>query len=65
MRSTTEMELEVGVVRMTWCECEHCAAMGPRLITVVRNNREYVSNLRTQCCGIRKARERWEDEGVD
>jgi len=62
MQSRKEMELEVDTVRVTWCVCERCAALGPRLITLVRNNREYASSLRPECCHVRKPREWREDE---
>lgn len=44
MRSIGERNLELGAVKVTCCVCEHLRVpLGPRLITVVRN--EYVSKL--------------------
>ncbi len=53
MHTLRGMELEVDVVKVTWCACERCAALGPRLITLIRNNREYTSSLRADCCRVR------------
>jgi hypothetical protein len=54
MRSRNNMELEIEAITVTWCACPHCAAMGPRFITLVRNDREVITRLRSECCGDTK-----------
>ena len=53
MRPPAGIELDFDTVRVTWCVCEHCAALGPKLITLVRKNRQYTSNPHAECCGGR------------
>ncbi len=50
MRSLKEMELPIKAMRVTWCICESCGAMGPRFITGVRNDRTFLTRLRRECC---------------
>jgi hypothetical protein len=37
-------------IKVTWCTCERCLAMGPRSVTLVKNGREKTLNLRGDCC---------------
>ena len=62
MRSHKETELEIDGVRVTWCPCERCAAVGPRLITLVRNSRAYTSRLQADCCRVKRPLELRDEE---
>ena len=56
MQSPMEIELEFDAVRVAWCMCERCGALGPKLTTLVRNDREYRSSLQSGCCGAWSSR---------
>jgi hypothetical protein len=46
------------VVTVIWRRCERCAALGPRLITLVRRHVEDATQeIRTSCCTRLRARE--------
>ena len=50
MHSSKGMELQDEAVKITWCTCEMCSAVGPRSLTLVKNQREYKLELSSQCC---------------
>jgi hypothetical protein len=62
MRSHKDMDLKVEATTVIWCACEHCGAMGPRRITVIRGSREYTLSLPDSCC-MRTAD--WSARGVE
>ena len=43
-------EIHDDAVKLTWCACELCNSAGPRLMTLVKNDREYTVELRNNCC---------------
>jgi hypothetical protein len=45
MNASKELEFEAQAVKITWCACERCNAVGPRYMTVVRNRHEYTVQL--------------------
>ena len=51
MHFSKAMDLRDGAVKVTWCACERCLAVGPRTMTMVRNGRAREVSLRTDCCG--------------
>ncbi len=56
-------EFEAQAVKVTWCACERCNAVGPRQMTVVKNKREYSVTLQFECCGeTRRRKSFWCDE---
>jgi hypothetical protein len=50
MHSAIGLELQDQAVKITWCSCELCSAVGPRSMTLVRNHHEYKLELSSQCC---------------
>ncbi len=56
MHPQRDMEFEAEAVKVTWCACERCNAIGPRQMTVVRNRREYSVTLRFECCAPARGR---------
>jgi hypothetical protein len=51
MYTSKELELDPEAVKITWCACEVCNALGPRYMTVVRNQFEYTVQLNDHCPG--------------
>jgi hypothetical protein len=51
MHSLKAMNLRGEAVKVTWCACERCLALGPHTMTLVRNGRAREVALRTDCCG--------------
>jgi hypothetical protein len=51
MHASKELELDAEAVKITWCGCEVCNAVGPRYMTVVRNRHEYTVQLNDHCRG--------------
>jgi hypothetical protein len=45
MHASKELDLDAEAVRITWCACERCNAVGPRFMTVIRNRHEYTVQL--------------------
>jgi hypothetical protein len=55
MQTPAKMEFTEGAVKVTWCMCEHCAALGPHLVTVVRKHGgEQTQTLEPYCCESRR-----------
>jgi hypothetical protein len=52
MHSSNELELKDEAVKLTWCACELCNAVGPRFMTLVKNHHEYTVELSSQCCDL-------------
>ena len=52
MRLQEGISLDTDTVRVTWCTCDKCAALGPQRITVIRHGREYLRTLRAECCDV-------------
>jgi hypothetical protein len=50
MHSRKGLELQAAAVRITWCTCELCSAVGPRSMTLVKNRHEYQLELDSRCC---------------
>jgi hypothetical protein len=50
MHSSKELDLHDEAVKLTWCACELCNAVGPRYMTLVKNHHEYTVDLSSQCC---------------
>jgi hypothetical protein len=51
MQASKELELDPESVKITWCVCEVCNALGPRYMTVVRNRHEVTVQLNDHCRG--------------
>jgi hypothetical protein len=51
MHSSNGLELQDEAIKITWCTCELCSAVGPRSMTLVKNQHEYRLELSSQCCG--------------
>jgi hypothetical protein len=47
-----QKELLDSAVKITWCMCARCLAVGPRTMTLNRNGHEYTVSLHTECCDI-------------
>jgi hypothetical protein len=43
-------ELNDESVKVTWCACENCSSVGPRIVTLVKHHREYLVSLDADCC---------------
>jgi hypothetical protein len=52
MHSSKGLELQDEAVKITWCSCELCSAVGPRSMTLVKNHHEYQLELSSQCCKL-------------
>ena len=52
MHSPEEMELGDDSVKVTWCACENCNSVGPRVLTLVRHHHEYSVQLCSECCPL-------------
>lgn len=50
MHSTKELELHAEAVKVTWCGCARCCAMGPRFMKLVNDQRELTVELSSHCC---------------
>ena len=51
MQASKELELDPESVKITWCACDVCKALGPRYMTVVRNRHEYTVQMNDHCHG--------------
>lgn len=45
------VELPYESIKITWCACERCLALGPRSMTLHRGGREKTFALQGECCG--------------
>jgi hypothetical protein len=52
MHSLKTLEIKDEAVKITWCACAVCSAVGPRFMTLIRNH-EYTVELDTHCCGLK------------
>ena len=51
MHSAKELVYDESV-KLTWCACEVCSAVGPRFMTLVKNHHEYTVELSSRCCDL-------------
>jgi hypothetical protein len=50
MHSSKSCQLQDDAIKITWCNCDLCSAVGPRSILVIKNQHEYQLELSAQCC---------------
>jgi len=50
MHSSNSFQLQDDAITITWCNCDLCSAVGPRSMTLIKNQREYELELSAQCC---------------
>jgi hypothetical protein len=50
MDTLKEIELSRRSVRVTWCACERCQALGPRSISYARHGIQCTVTLSSECC---------------
>jgi len=48
---------------LTWCTCELCNSVGPRFMTLIKNQREYTVELSPHCCSLTGEAEHMTGEG--
>jgi hypothetical protein len=45
------LELPSDAIKVTWCACANCLALGPRWMTLNKGGRETTVALIRECCG--------------